>query len=700
MHIFRLTTFILILLVSKPQPTAATSSSRAYSVQSVEADQFSQEAIASPSVTFSTATTKKRRRSDDKGASTKNSTATGTAVGAKKRALFYPTKKKRRVQPRSAKGDTGASAKPRALDGVVVQKQANQQQAQATTSARAAAVRGGRPPKGRVEVRTVPPTVRGIHEAARVLLASTTTVSPSLAYHPQAANSKDANTSSGSATEGILSFPTETVYTLTTCITVKPLLRSSSTSSTSSASASEEDPPDGARSLLSTPFSVHSPSLTRLLRLKGRLPSSSTSADHGTATAAAKKQKNDTGNKISFEDDTHSSLSPPVALCSDADPALLYIHTPTQSREFVHFTKPKTFVLKPSSEPPLDVKKKGPARAAASPCESNGRPSSKNTQQSPAQVPAVTFSESREVLDRLTNAFWPGPVIVYAKCKMRKTLREKPLASIREDETSPSSVETPLSSEEDEVVYAPILPTAVLHPYRNAEPSDVVEESSEAPHDNTESPYYVGMRCPSHPLARRALEEVYSRKKQRQQHQASAGSGTSSCGGRRNRSRVVVGFNAKSSTWTACPISAKEVSSQLNGDTINLCPHEAEGTTAFIDVLNGEDEQEMFMAPTCQYGKGACVSLVVDDDAKTIHIVPPTQPKSIEGKKQEVGEQAKMSKKSNISSKDISRALKTSPRAAIEIGNSYEDVAADAEKVASRVISVVLSRWKCVEHKC
>lgn len=57
-----------------------------------------------------------------------------------------------------------------------------------------------------------------------------------------------------------------------------------------------------------------------------------------------------------------------------------------------------------------------------------------------------------------------------------------------------------------------------------------------------------------------------------------------------------------------------------------------------------------------------------------------------------------MSKKSNISSKDISRALKTSPRAAIEIGNSYEDVAADAEKVASRVISVVLSRWKCVEH--
>ena len=428
--------------------------------------------------------------------------------------------------------------------------------------------------------------------------------------------------------------------------------------------------------------SVHSPSLTRLLRLKGRLPTSSKFAAGGNAHTHT-------------EDDVHSSKQqpPPVALCADVDPALLYIHTPTQSREFVHFTKPKTFVLKPSSDSSLNTKKSS-TKAGESPSLSSGsgRLSPKSAQQSPAQVPAVTFSESREVLDRLTNAFWPGPVIIYAKCKMRKTLRERHLPSIHE-ESSLSPLKMPAqierqSSEEDEVVYAPILPTSILHPYANTGSDDI--DLSDAHYDNNESFYYVGMRCPSHPLARRALEEVYSRNRQRQQHQAAAGS--SSGGGRRVRSRVIVGFNAKSATWTDCPISAKEVSSQLNGDTINLCPHEAEGTTSFIDVLNGEDEREMFMAPTCQFGKGACISLVVDDDTKTIHIV---HPKS--GGK---GEEANTNKKSKITPRDIVRALRTSPRASIEIGNSYEDVAADAAKVASRVISVVLNRWKCAEHKC
>jgi len=382
-----------------------------------------------------------------------------------------------------------------------------------------------------------------------------------------------------------------------------------------------------------------------------------------------------------------------VALCADADPALLYIHTPTQSREFVHFTKPKTFVLKPCSGPDLDIKKdlarEGESLSSRPGAANSGRLSSKSTPQSSAQVPAVTFSESREVLDRLANAFWPGPVIIYAKCKMRKTLREKHLPSIQEESSlSPIKMAAPIerhtsSSEEDEVVYAPILPTSILHPCIQSK-CDV--DLSDAQHDNNESFYYVGMRCPSHPLARRVLEEVYSRNKQRQQYQFGAGSGGGV--GRRLRSKVVVGFNAKSATWTDCPMSAKEVSSQLNGDTINLCPHEADDTHSFIDVLNGEDEQEIFMAPTCQFGKGACVSLVIDDDAKTIHIV---HPKSASDGKPE--------KKATITSRDIARALRASPRSSIEIGNTYEDVAADAEKVASRVISVVLKRWKCIEHK-
>ena len=596
-------------------------------------------------------------------------------AASKKKALFYPTKKKRKVHP-SASIATGTTAKSRAI---VVQNQTAPAPARATAPMH----RNAKPPKGRIEIRTVPPTIKGIHEAARVLLSSTT-ASP-MAY-PISPTSASTSASTGTpcsidTTEGILSFPTETVYTLTTCIAVKPLLRSSSTSSTSSTSASEDDP-DGSVSGMGGRYSSdhsHSPSLTRLLRLKGRLPTSSNPVAGGNAHTHT-------------EDDAHSSKQqpPPVALCADADPALLYIHTPTQSREFVHFTKPKTFVLKPSSESSLGAKKDlDKAGATSSQSSGSGRLSPKSAQQSPAQVPAVTFSESREVLDRLTNAFWPGPIIIYAKCKMRKTLRERHLPSIQEESSlSPLKMPAPVerqSSEEDEVVYAPVLPTSILHLYINTG-SDLPD----APYDNNDSFYYVGMRCPSHPLARRALEEVYSRNK-RQQHQSAAGS--SSGGGRRRvRSRVVVGFNAKSATWTDCPISAKEVSSQLNGDTINLCPHEAEGTTSYVDVLNGEDEREMFMAPTCQFGKGACISLVVDDDTKTIHIVHPEPA----GK----GEEANTNKKSKISPRDIVRALRTSPRASIEIGNSYEDVAADAAKVASRVISVVLSRWKCVEHKC
>jgi hypothetical protein len=146
-----------------------------------------------------------------------------------------------------------------------------------------------------------------------------------------------------------------------------------------------------------------------------------------------------------------------------------------------------------------------------------------------------------------------------------------------------------------------------------------------------------------------------------------------------------MGVNAKSSTWSECPVNAKEVSVQLNGETVESCDRDDDGSTFFVDVLNGEDEREMFAAPTCQFGVGACSSLVIDDETKTVRIV---QPKVKGG----------TATHSTLHTKHIVRALRINPRSSVEVASPYEAVAADAEKVASRVISVVLNRWNFVEE--
>mmetsp|Transcript_22022 Transcript_22022/g.45544 ORF Transcript_22022/g.45544 Transcript_22022/m.45544 type:complete len:961 (+) Transcript_22022:129-3011(+) len=703
--------------------------SPAYSVQTLDVGDTpsSQKSVASPALTFPVpifgSRGKKRRRSNESMASSSSTAAAAAAIGgdvkdghqAKKRALFFPTKKKgRRLSPPAAaaaaaasavgkkKNDVSGGLKPRAIA-----------KAATTTITTPPSVRpatpltGRRRVKGRVEVRTVPPTVRGIHEAARILLSSTVSnplaypLSPSVEYRspsPGTASTTSAGSSytakspgvaTNTTNEGILSFPTETVYTLTTCVTVKPLLRSSSTSSASSAStAAAEEDGDGR-----FPSAAHSPALARLLHLKGRLLPPSASSSTCSSSAAACTERDATAGTTALgaakDGVVLPSTAPISSLGTDPDPALLYVHAPAQSREFVHFTKPKTFILKPTGSD-LSLGGGGDGGAAGkgsnpfSGSGTSGRLSPKCAA-APGQVPAVTLSESREVLDRLTNAFWPGPVIIYAKCKMRRALREKQLPAIREGSALSPAKMTPLkraSSLEDEVIYAPILPTSILH----ACPKSTASLDCDT---DADSPYYVGMRCPSHPLARRVLEEIYTRDKKRQHHQQQQ-----PCG-RRGRSRVVVGFSARSSDWSESPVNAREVSSQLNGATVESCcqdEHDGEhdDATAFVDVLNGEDEREMFVAPTCQFGVGPCSSLIIDDETKTVHIVQP----STKGG----GAAASTSSKSALSTKDVIRALRTNPRASVEIGAQYAAVAADAEKVASRVISVVLNRWKVEEE--
>ena len=192
LHMFVTTYYIPSTQTNTNNAAAAASNGnnsniRAYSVQSLEqynrsgsctsvgSRNVQQDSIASPSITFPLPifgsggkSGKKRRLSASSGASAAAAGAVSAASGAmghnhheqailkkiaasKKKALFYPTKKKRKVHP-SASVATATTAKPRAI---AVQKPAS-----APTRATTPVHRNAKPPKGRIEIRTVPPTIK------------------------------------------------------------------------------------------------------------------------------------------------------------------------------------------------------------------------------------------------------------------------------------------------------------------------------------------------------------------------------------------------------------------------------------------------------------------------------------------------------------------------------------------------------------
>lgn len=149
------------------------------------------------------------------------------------------------------------------------------------------------------------------------------------------------------------------------------------------------------------------------------------------------------------------------------------------------------------------------------------------------------------------------------------------------------------------------------------------------------------MRCPSHPLARRVLDEVYGAR-----------------GGRNSiLPNAVVGFNALIPTHSSYsakveessgddtpgtqtnehkshpplpPTTAKGVCSQLlNSEQMHMSQTSPETHATTVYVLNGEDKREMFSVPTCQFKYEAPVSLVINDRRRTIRIVRQSQHKGV-----------------------------------------------------------------------
>lgn len=311
-------------------------------------------------------------------------------------------------------------------------------------------------------------------------------------------------------------------------------------------------------------------------------------------------------------------------------------------------------------------------------------------------VPTVTFSESREVLDRITAAFWPGPVVILAPAKVRR------VAEVGGAEGK--------GGESSDCDFAPVLPPSILinagSRKQDATGSDTGNQMRS----------YVGIRCPSHPLARRCLEEVYYKNAEAALPTGPRASPGSAARGHRHctRSSVVIGFDASiptadpsSATKTptsvakpsasATPTKAKEVCVQLLSPSASrkkaACgsppkePSLTKDTIPAVHVLNGEDRREPFSHATCEFGPDAFVALIVDDEARTIRIVKRLDSNGID-------------RHANVCAAAVIRALlRTSPRVTpLSPAKGEMQDPAVAASAGARVITAVLRRWTASEE--
>jgi tRNA A37 threonylcarbamoyladenosine synthetase subunit TsaC/SUA5/YrdC len=403
--------------------------------------------------------------------------------------------------------------------------------------------------------------------------------------------------------------------------------------------------------------------------------------------------------------------------CNDlSNNPTLFVFGKNHALNYCHFTKPKTFAIRPASfsETPVKDNTTSVATVGSSqdnqttPYKSNqdedGSPSSPDMGPSASPTSSVTptnqklcaasFSESREAFLRLASKFWPGPVVIHVQARMLGEAYE-PASKLSEKKASVSSIPSlpSLPSMGDLVAAAsfdfdlasvPVLPPTVLIPASRLLSAASANQDSER--------YFVGMQCPSHPLPRRILNEVYRASTgpppadSRSQSSGSLASmssdenvdcGTkanqgkaSSCGPGRARSSIAVVGCMVSSVKGPGAVTAKEVKDAVAA----LSQKENEPGRVF--VLDGEDTHESFSVPTCQYGGPHPVSILVDGENRTIHLV---RRQSTEGKK-------------TAPTKDsIYRAL----RNAVPHG-AGKDTKGHTSSI-DRVITAVLSRWKVEE---
>jgi hypothetical protein len=152
------------------------------------------------------------------------------------------------------------------------------------------------------------------------------------------------------------------------------------------------------------------------------------------------------------------------------------------------------------------------------------------------KIHAVTFSESYEAFSRLTQKFWPGPMIIYAPARMVSVGNGsggQQHHSLSRSSSSGSNASSPsffpsipsftnldrlgknnIAEVVGEVAknlpQVPVLPPSVLIPARDLLlGSDDCNNHDENKYVTDDQRFFIGMQCPSHPLSRKILTEIH-----------------------------------------------------------------------------------------------------------------------------------------------------------------------------------------------
>lgn len=395
-------------------------------------------------------------------------------------------------------------------------------------------------------------------------------------------------------------------------------------------------------------------------------------------------------------------------------------------------------------------------------------------------IHAASFSESREAFLRLASKFWPGPLVLYMPVKMVRgedvavasiavvaamsAKRGSPNGSgvdaatngdVGESRKNGGSVSsssscgslvnlsktlaTAATSIQDNISpmpSVPILPTSVL-----TSAAELLSTNDTAASEET---FYIGMQCPSHPLSRKILNEVYHGPTPSSSSTVGAenvpvtNSNNSSGVNKTFQRRVsspskrfprcsiaVVGCSAPGTSNAKQPTtisntfdpsystSASQVASVVSSKSTSATNdgNSKQGNDQ-VFILDGEDTRESFSVPTCQYGMPHPVSLVIDGENRTIHLV--------RRRKSEFTGEAGAAKEGNgkapannyhtfessssflckhasITEDIIHRTLLQPPPPAADPSRKNEAGSTSGSGV-NRVISAVLSRWKIEER--
>ena len=423
---------------------------------------------------------------------------------------------------------------------------------------------------------------------------------------------------------------------------------------------------------------------------------------------------------------------------------------------FCHFTKPKTFVIRPPPPPPAPVPRPtndapSTATSASGPDDDEGpttppRPQHRESLVAPAtpvvtpnatnrRLSAANFSESREAFLRLASKFWPGPVAIHVRVRtlggeedvdgLNLLSRAKaPGGEGGDPSSSMSSSSSPSSSMIASFPKVPmsigdlvpeggvsVLPKSVLlsasRLLTGRDASNIDNDGGDL--EERREAYFVGMRCPSHPLSRKILNEAYrgggggaapaharAKVSHSESSESLASAGSSSMGNAaraRATSIAIVGHAVPGSATCADGGAARTPGATTAEDVVRSMSSAVVNrqSAGRIVIVDGEDNRESFSVPTCQYGEVHPVSLVVDGDSRTVHLIRRDDAPVVTRKDEADG----ISDGTILSEASVLRAL-LKP-ASFHSLDAIIEKKGDGTGTIDRVITAALSRWKIQE---